>query len=121
LLVVALIWLGRALSSRFNRQLDAQDKLANSMDGIAERLQALEQSMRRRQNDLEGIRAEFSLRDSRAAPVQDYQDAITQASNGTDSASIAEQFGLCDDEAQLLVTVYGPKDRGKAKDQIEAG
>lgn len=105
---------------RFNQLHESTTQLASSMADISERLTTLEQGLRRRHRELEGIRAEFSLRDSRVLPSGiDYNEAIKQASGGSDVDSICDKIGLSDTEAELLVAVYGPEKNYRTAERDE--
>jgi len=119
LLVISLSWLAKAMFSRFNLLRESNEQLATSMADMSERLLSLEQNLKRRHRELEGIRAEFALRDSRASlPNVDYNEAIKQASGGSDVNTLRERFGISDAEAQLLTAVYGPE---KLQHRTESG
>ncbi|OED37910.1 hypothetical protein AB833_21775 [Chromatiales bacterium (ex Bugula neritina AB1)] len=121
LLVVSMTWLIKAMFRRFTQLQESTTQLANSMADISERLTSLEQGLRRRHRELEGIRAEFSLRDSRVVPNGiDYNEAIKQASGGSDADSLRDKIGLSDTEAELLVAVYGPEKQYRTSSRDEA-
>ena len=121
LLVTLLSWLAKAMFTRFNQLRESNNLLATSMADMSERLLSLEQNLRRRHRELEGIRAEFALRDSRASvPNVDYNEAIKQASGGSDAYTLCENFGISDAEAQLLTAVYGPEKHQQRKESGKA-